>query len=591
MQRVAANKPGSLTQRSDKAPVINHARMRAAGASQAHHANSSIPPKAGLPALHRPTAISQTQDKYEREADTAASSVVSSSGAAKPAAAFPLSKQITPLRPSHNAYKQPGTAGGKRLDDKTKGDMSDRFGVDFSNVRIHADGESARRSKEMNAQAFTLGNDIFFNAGKYNPNSGDGKKLLAHELTHTIQQQGQPIAVQRYEGPEHQDLGNSKLLMELKDFLTTGEGKDWSKKYGLKTNLPDAIGKDPFATDGRRLRLANGLELTPGDVIALMGDFYAKPDDLFNASREEVTGILAIIKKERDHTIHGGEASIAYEKVTKGRYTTLAEKNKTHFSPENQSSWASIHAEALKVASDSAQTGTEKDPKAQAELLNKALFLDAAGGHFLTDAFAAGHLMNKELVLARIRIHLSANPIKAQNPMMGTYLGITSSKTDQFVLKVIHDHFNQVGYEVTNKKGMKWRTFGDDHLKNAAETKHIAALAVFLSRQQVFDAAKGIASDKAEILDLLPDAATLEKATQQAIDYIPVAAFGVEPLIYRNREAAELAVGPVFAPVVRANLNAIGSPDYLKRESDKVDLYKQRDWGPALATQFSFNLP
>ena len=80
--------------------------------------------------------------------------------------------------------------GGSVLDDQTLGFMENRFGADFSNVRVHTGSYAAELSNDLNAQAFTLGNDIYFNSGKYDPSSGSGKHLLAHELTHTIQQQG-----------------------------------------------------------------------------------------------------------------------------------------------------------------------------------------------------------------------------------------------------------------------------------------------------------------------------------------------------------------------------------------------------------------
>jgi len=66
--------------------------------------------------------------------------------------------------------------------------MSKSFGVDFSNVRIHHDTASAKLCQELNAIAFTHGQDIFFNEGKFNPDSKEGKMLLAHELTHVVQQ-------------------------------------------------------------------------------------------------------------------------------------------------------------------------------------------------------------------------------------------------------------------------------------------------------------------------------------------------------------------------------------------------------------------
>src|SRR5690606_10069691 len=56
------------------------------------------------------------------------------------------------------------------------------------NVNIHTDSQAVEMNKSLGAQAFTYGNDIYFNQGKYNPDSASGKHLLAHELTHTIQQ-------------------------------------------------------------------------------------------------------------------------------------------------------------------------------------------------------------------------------------------------------------------------------------------------------------------------------------------------------------------------------------------------------------------
>ena len=78
--------------------------------------------------------------------------------------------------------------GGSALPERTRSFMEDRFGADFSNVRIHTGDNATKMSKELSAQAFTVGNDIYFNAGKYSPDTTQGKNLIAHELTHTIQQ-------------------------------------------------------------------------------------------------------------------------------------------------------------------------------------------------------------------------------------------------------------------------------------------------------------------------------------------------------------------------------------------------------------------
>jgi len=77
---------------------------------------------------------------------------------------------------------------GNRLPESTRNQMERSFGTDFSNVRIHNDSAAHSMSKNLNAQAFTHGNDIYFNSGKYDTNSNTGKHLLAHELTHTVQQ-------------------------------------------------------------------------------------------------------------------------------------------------------------------------------------------------------------------------------------------------------------------------------------------------------------------------------------------------------------------------------------------------------------------
>ena len=78
--------------------------------------------------------------------------------------------------------------GGTAMDTTTESFMSSRFGADFSDVRIHANSEAAQINRSINAKAFTTGKDVYFNEGQYQPASDSGKHLLAHELTHTLQQ-------------------------------------------------------------------------------------------------------------------------------------------------------------------------------------------------------------------------------------------------------------------------------------------------------------------------------------------------------------------------------------------------------------------
>jgi hypothetical protein len=66
--------------------------------------------------------------------------------------------------------------------------MESRFGHDFSRVRVHSDTRADESARTVQARAYTVGTDIVFRAGEYSPDSTDGQQLLAHELTHVIQQ-------------------------------------------------------------------------------------------------------------------------------------------------------------------------------------------------------------------------------------------------------------------------------------------------------------------------------------------------------------------------------------------------------------------
>jgi Domain of unknown function (DUF4157) len=80
--------------------------------------------------------------------------------------------------------------GGSPLPDNTRSSMESAMGADFSNVRVHTGSNAVQMSQDLNAHAFTHGSDVYFNEGKYNPSGTEGGRLLAHELTHTVQQGG-----------------------------------------------------------------------------------------------------------------------------------------------------------------------------------------------------------------------------------------------------------------------------------------------------------------------------------------------------------------------------------------------------------------
>lgn len=89
---------------------------------------------------------------------------------------------------------------GQPLAEHARAPLERAFGADFRGVRIHTDGEADALNQSLSARAFTTGADIFFRQGEYNPNSRAGQELLAHELTHVVQQGASPqTAVQRQE--------------------------------------------------------------------------------------------------------------------------------------------------------------------------------------------------------------------------------------------------------------------------------------------------------------------------------------------------------------------------------------------------------
>jgi len=79
---------------------------------------------------------------------------------------------------------------GQKLDDGTRSFMEGRFGYNFGDVQIHNDSQAHQSSKDINALAYTHQNHIAFGAGQYQPETDTGKRLLAHELTHVVQQSG-----------------------------------------------------------------------------------------------------------------------------------------------------------------------------------------------------------------------------------------------------------------------------------------------------------------------------------------------------------------------------------------------------------------
>ena len=84
-------------------------------------------------------------------------------------------------------------SGGHPLDSVNRVQMETAFGTDFSSVRIHTGGNADASAKQLGAHAYTVGDDVVFANGKYDPASPAGQRTLAHELTHVVQQRSGPV--------------------------------------------------------------------------------------------------------------------------------------------------------------------------------------------------------------------------------------------------------------------------------------------------------------------------------------------------------------------------------------------------------------
>lgn len=137
---------------------------------------------------------------------------------------------------------------GRPLDGETRGRMETSFGTDLGDVRIHTGSDATRMARGLGAQAFTHGSDIFFNEGKYNPDSAAGEHLLAHELTHKIQQGLGRNSSRRlraklsdHERPEFGDMSLSRLNAEIDaevDEEKRAEARDPERREALSNVDP-----------------------------------------------------------------------------------------------------------------------------------------------------------------------------------------------------------------------------------------------------------------------------------------------------------------------------------------------------------------
>lgn len=191
--------------------------------------------------------VNEPGDVYEQEADAMADRVMRMTGANAGGDAFFKPSYViqrkcqaceeeeqqvqrkesgageTQAAPDIDSYVSSLGSSGQPIPETSRHFFESRFGQDFSGVRLHTDAVAAKSAQSINALAYTTGNNIVFNSGQYSPGSPEGQRLMAHELTHVVQQTG---TVQR-----------KHLSFEMEDIALTGATAEEKVKNWMKDNI------------------------------------------------------------------------------------------------------------------------------------------------------------------------------------------------------------------------------------------------------------------------------------------------------------------------------------------------------------------
>lgn len=307
-KRVAANSQKSMpgVRQATRASVAAYSRMLSDGMSPANPSHTVMEPRSGYnfsnisihPGSRPPLVIqpklqlNQADDPYEREAEQVSSEVMKSQKSPENSLGkSPLSVQGRVMGNAVGLQEAPPLveevlhSSGHPLDPGTREFFENRFGHQFGSVRVHSDARAAESAQAIDAMAYTVGRDVVFAPGRYAPSTQSGRQLLAHELTHVVQQSGaqgtppaQPKLVQRsletylkamnqkprdwYTAAKHlngesksmilqmlKNLGDPKLIAELHRAAVEGPGVGPCSNVAMLTE-PDYLkvnpGEKPF---------------------------------------------------------------------------------------------------------------------------------------------------------------------------------------------------------------------------------------------------------------------------------------------------------------------------------------------------------
>lgn len=448
------------------------------------------------------------------------------------------------------------SGAGQQLQPGVRGKMEASFGADFSSVRVH-EGEQA---PSLGALAYTQGTDLHFAPGQYQPGTQQGQALIGHELAHVVQQsQGRVAAPGQAKGaPVVADAGLEDEADRAGQAASRGEPAQVAgaagdvampkmadqpiQRFGSQEH--QSLGNNATGTASYEVgATGDSFQLTHGDIVALSGDYFlagpgttsaggrGQQDDLFHlaaqpgnrgqaaGTRDEVVWALKIVRASDARFGQGGPwAAFVFPDAVKAavneRYQRLAAANTTHFaaprgrdasgqpstSPEGSagSSYRSTHEAALRMAFQAGQRGESAD---------RAMAMEAAGHHYLTDAFSSGHvrtptgslrehwgtkyplfwynLRHKIALDTAVRLNAqSSNATTVLGTVHQMYVAISQQietmaaslpavTLGDLLSKVFHDQDNVAGLAIEGGG----RVYGDDHLDDPNPQNRTRALA------------------------------------------------------------------------------------------------------------------
>jgi hypothetical protein len=282
-------------------PQILHARARevfgsggrrlqrkcACGGEKSAFGESCSDCEAG--SLQRKLAVGSRHDAMEMEADAIAAKITGPRFKVSPAGPLPIAGSPSSLQVVGPAVPDSVNAeisrGGTMLEADLREEMESGFGYDFSQVRVHAGATAAQSAHDVNALAYTAGHDIVFGTNQFAPHTHEGRQLLAHELTHVVQQT-RPNAttlVQRDVG-KRADAPPSEANPQIVIFVA-------DPKFANDVAFAKRLGKADAAQIRKRGIDAEDRQTLNAKLKFFSGDAWKVYGDLIRPALEEVLEI------------------------------------------------------------------------------------------------------------------------------------------------------------------------------------------------------------------------------------------------------------------------------------------------------------